>query len=215
MIGRILERYAGRSASRVLDVGCGGAWTLFDLRGSLRVHGLDRLSPGLRRAREAGIPEVVQADCGSVPYRSGVFDAVLMFDLLEHVDDGEALNEGVRVVRPGGVVMATCPAGPWLWSERDRAAGHRRRYTAKGVRTLFERRGLKVLAIRRYQFLLFPLFVAARWVGRRNPSVLSWEERPGRRLNRVLTRINRIDARLGARLRWPWGTSLVVVGRKT
>jgi hypothetical protein len=79
---------------------------------------------------------------------------------------------------------------------------------------LFEGEGLKILRTQHYQFFLFPIVIAARLLGRVTPSVLEREEAPGGWVNGFLGRINRLEVRLGRRIEWPWGSSIVVVGRK-
>lgn len=199
-----------------MDLGCGGGAGLRGFDGTaVRRHGVDRYSLGLRAIRESMEDvDVVQADCGRLPYRAGVFDVVLAMDLLEHVDDRRTLREAALVLRPGGIAVAACPAGRWLWSARDEAAGHLRRYSKKEVVRLFEGEGLKILRTQHYQFFLFPLVIAARLLGRVTPSVLEREEAPGGWVNVFLGRINRLEVRLGRRIEWPWGSSIIVVGRK-
>jgi ubiquinone/menaquinone biosynthesis C-methylase UbiE len=73
----------------------------------------------------------VAASAASLPIASDVASALTALDVIEHLDDdAAALHELVRVVRPGGIIVLTVPALPWLWSEWDEALHHRRRYTA-------------------------------------------------------------------------------------
>ena len=57
------------------------------------------------------------ADATALPFEDASFDAVTLFDLLEHVEDDDAVaREALRVVRPGGVVMVTTPdAARWRY----------------------------------------------------------------------------------------------------
>lgn len=57
--------------------------------------------------------ERVQFVCGdatALPFPDNSFDAVTMFDLIEHVpDDKKAMQEALRVLRPGGFLLVSTP----------------------------------------------------------------------------------------------------------
>ncbi len=56
----------------------------------------------------------VCADATRLPFGAHVFDAVTMFDVLEHIpDDAGAARDALRVLRPGGVVLLTTPNEDW------------------------------------------------------------------------------------------------------
>lgn len=78
--------------------------------------------------RRAGA-RAVQGSGASLPFREGSFDAVLAFEILEHVeDDKHLLQEMARVLRPTGFVAVSVPLHTALWSELDEACAHVRRY---------------------------------------------------------------------------------------
>ena len=90
----------------VLDAGCGNGQPLALLRHrGCRVVGIDR-SLGMTAA--TGHPTVAVADVLGLPFPDGAFDAAAAFMMLYHVPDTRrAAAELRRVVRPGGVVVAT------------------------------------------------------------------------------------------------------------
>jgi SAM-dependent methyltransferase len=105
-----------------LEVGSGVGHWCFALAQVLpaeaRLTGLDREPEWVRRstqaARDRGLGERFQFEQGSVerlPYLEASFDLVTCQTLLMHVGDPVgALREMVRVLRPGGLLLAVEPA---------------------------------------------------------------------------------------------------------
>lgn len=56
----------------------------------------------------------VQGDATALPFGDRCFDAVTMFDVLEHIpDDQKAITEGLRVLRAGGFLLISTPNENW------------------------------------------------------------------------------------------------------
>jgi SAM-dependent methyltransferase len=128
LLDALLAATPGR---RVLDAGAGsGTFT-----NRLAAEGFDVTSTDVTdealevlRTRVAG--PVLRADATSLPFPEESFDAVVLAEVLEHVeDDSGALAEAARVLRPQGVLGITVPRNPAWFSQSDRWAGHVRRYT--------------------------------------------------------------------------------------
>lgn len=108
----------------ILDIPCGRGFYLNMLRyaSDARLVGAeldwDVLLKAQRNTR--GLEDVAlhSANVYALPYPDNTFDAVIMSEILEHVDDDRAaLREAWRVLRPGGVVAVTVPNAdyPFLW----------------------------------------------------------------------------------------------------
>jgi len=97
---------------KILDVGCGGGFLAeaFASDGA-NVYGLDLSPNSLQTARDhAGKKglclRVVSGRAECLPYASGVFDAVVLADVLEHLEDFKtAIAESSRVLRQGGFLL--------------------------------------------------------------------------------------------------------------
>jgi SAM-dependent methyltransferase len=87
-------------------------------------------------AGERGDVGVVQGNAQQLPFADAAFDRVIAAEVLEHVhDDGAAITELARLLRPGGMLAVTVPAfGPeivnWALSKEyhDVPGGHVRIY---------------------------------------------------------------------------------------
>lgn len=216
LVDRLLDRHLAADAPLCLDLGCGtGLMVEVLTRKGLLVVGADRRPEGLMATRRA-LPQawLVQTEATQLPIRDGVFDAVMLLDVLEHVDDRSVLCEVHRVLKPGGLLLLTVPAMPWLWSYRDEAAGHLRRYRRQDLRRLLASIQFRVEDVRYYQCLFLPLAALVRLGGRTRPQVREWEERPTPVLNRLMAEVNRLEAILSDTVRWPWGSSLAVACTK-
>jgi len=160
------DRLGLQPGDRALDMGCGGGRHAFEMyRRGGDVVAFDRDGDELARVldmframREAGeVPagaeaDVKQGDALSLPFADGEFDRVVAAEVLEHIpEDGAAIAELVRVLRPGGTLAVTVPR--WLpericWAlsaaYHEVEGGHVRVYTARDLAASLGRAGLEV-----------------------------------------------------------------------
>lgn len=151
----------GVRRAHVLDAGCGsGSLAIRLARVGLTVEAID-LSPDFvtmvrRKVHEAGVSEQVivrQMDVTRLEFPDRSFDIVTSGEVLEHVaDDKKAIDEFARVLKPGGLCIATVPANPKLWSICDEWAGHKRRYSKEGLKALFCSKGFDTISISHWGF---------------------------------------------------------------
>jgi SAM-dependent methyltransferase len=196
--------------SRVLDVGCGTGGFCEALRA--RGHEVFGADP---HATELGLDPAryMRGTSDSLPFPDAHFDAICAFDVLEHVDDTTALAECRRVLRPGGHLFVSVPAYASLWSQRDVAAGHRRRYDRAMLRRLLATGGFRLVEMSGYQFFLLPLVWWNR-LGSRRDTCVSREDEVSPFANRALRLINNTEVWLASALcAPPVGSSLIAVSR--
>jgi SAM-dependent methyltransferase len=118
----IVERY-GRGR-HVLEVGCGTGLILERIaRFAERAEGIDLSDGMLEKARARGL-RVAQGSATELPFEDASFDVACSFKVLAHIPNIEgALSEMMRVVRPGGHVLAEFYNPISLRALAKRAAG--------------------------------------------------------------------------------------------
>ncbi len=207
-----LERHGGRG--RILDLGCGTGGVLAHLDDYGEAYGIDPSPEAARFSHERGLA-IALASGLNLPFADQTFDAVLALDVIEHVDDDVGLlREVQRVLRPGGILVVTVPALPWLWSSHDDVNHHRRRYMRGSLVRSIRAAGLEPVKISYYNALLLPLAVTRKVVHRMNGTGDHLETLPGP-VNAMLRSV--LSAELPAIRRWdiPLGASLVCTARRT
>jgi len=166
-VARVLAGRLGEHA-QVLDAGCGTGGLIRRLAShhpAWHWTGVDLSPMALELARQrcpSGV-KFREASVTSLPAGVDQFDAVVSADVLYHVDDdGAALREFFRVLRPGGTVVLNLPAYQWLWSYHDEAVHSRRRYDRGDVLAKLRTAGFAAAQATYWNTLPFPMIVARR-----------------------------------------------------
>lgn len=167
----LLRRLGVAPRSRVLDAGCGWGVTLSALeRSGCEAVGLDVSRRALERLDAPG-RSLVEADLTrSFGREVEPFAAVLALDVIEHLDDDRAAVANLAgLVAPGGVLIASVPALPDMFSEFDAIQGHRRRYEPESLRGSFAGSGLEVERVSWWGEWLVPRLRRSRGRSRARP----------------------------------------------
>lgn len=166
----LLERWAGRRHGRLLDVGCSaGLFGELARDAGWDVLGIEPSRWLADRARDRLGEAVLCARFEDVTLPPDSFDAVCLWDVLEHVPDPEAfVARAVAALRPGGLLALNVPN---LQSWIARALGRRWPlllpehlffFSPASLRLLLGRNGIAEPELR-----LHPVFFGAGFVVRR------------------------------------------------
>ncbi|WP_315762848.1 class I SAM-dependent methyltransferase [Sphingomonas sp. Y38-1Y] len=217
----ILADYLTREAAlpkdaRILEIGCGTGHNLPMLAGFGDVDAIE-----IDEAARVFASERLGKPVGTAPLPSltgverGSYDLVAVLDVVEHVEDDVAALRGMAaVLKPGGAILVTVPAHPWMWSAHDTVNHHHRRYSKGSLDQAIRAAGLRHNGLRYFNSLLFPVAVAARLAGKLTGKDDSDDSPPAAPVNKALETVFRLERHLVGRVPLPPGLSIITLVRK-
>jgi SAM-dependent methyltransferase len=150
-LARLLGRLGDASGRLALDCGCGAGLSLDVLSAcGWRAVGIEPSPAGAALVAQRG-HAVVRGSASVLPASSHRADAVLLLDVLAHLDDpAAAVHEAARVLAPGGRILVKTPHRPaWAYWLAARLPGR----VGRGLmhlphqRYAISRRGLAALLL--------------------------------------------------------------------
>lgn len=177
-----VSKYVNIEGSRVLDIGCGGGRFL----GSLKELGANVVGVELNRTRAAITREKYGIEVEEYPIedefwdtKSGQFDVVTLWDVIEHVNFPVETLIGVkRVLREGGFVLMDTPRRESLYYRIGDLTyrlsggrnptflkgmyghtpyGHKQIFSHDDMRSTIERAGLELIRLEAFKELSMPV----------------------------------------------------------
>jgi SAM-dependent methyltransferase len=215
----LLDQAVGRGRELcVLDAGCGTGAVMRYLAPYGRVVGFDYSTEALRFSRQRGHTRLTQASVMQLPFADRAFDLIVSFDVISEagVDDGAALREFARALKPGGRLLLRLPAFRWMRGRHDVAVNVAHRYTRREINYKLQRAGLTPEKTSYANMFLFPIAAAKRWserfmAGRQTGSDLTLDPGP---LNGLLRGILSAEAPLIRSIGLPFGLTVVALAKK-
>jgi SAM-dependent methyltransferase len=150
-----------------------------------------------------------------IPF-ADAFDLVCAFDVIEHVeDDVPAVQALAARLAPGGRLLLTLPAHPWLWSDHDVRNHHYRRYTRETLTKLVADAGLTLEKLTAFNSFLFPVAAGVRLAQNAlNQGSKAEETMPSSFVNKALEKIFSSEAPIVSGPGFPVGLSLLAILRQ-
>jgi len=194
--------------SKILDLGCGPGY----FGRYLEQLGNDVYYSDISKEELDSIvtSELRKLRCDAtreLPYSDGFFDWVFCGDMLEHVEEDDAVLKNIkRILKPTGRAVVTVPAYSCLYGHHDRMIGHFRRYDRNDFSKQLKKLGFNIVKCRYLCSLLFFPFVVNQVFAKQDSAYRGTSSLENRILP-ILDVLSEIDSRI----RLPFGIGLAFV----
>jgi SAM-dependent methyltransferase len=222
---RQLQANLSMKAPCILEIGCSSGFMLKRMKLTLpeaTIVGADVVRGPLHRlAKELPFVPLLRFDLLQCPLPSESFDAVVMLNVLEHIeDDISALAQVHRILKPGGIAVIEVPAGPHLYDAYDKALKHFRRYKISELTAKLQSAGFSVERQSHLGFFLYPAFAMVkrrnqRQKGEEDPNALVKAQASDTSSSGLLKFAVAMEQALGNWFSYPTGIRCLALGRKT
>lgn len=208
----LIKRQKGQNHIRVLDAGCGTGIMLSEMQEIFpNSFGVDKSVLALKFSKKRGLKNLHRGNLEkTLLFKKNSFDVITCLDVIEHLDkDRVAVEELLRVLKPGGRLLITVPAYMTLWTHHDEMLWHKRRYRRSQLKKLLTGAGFQVKNASYFYSFIAPLaFVMYKMKfmfnsRRSNSSII-----PPRPINWLMFRICRIEQWVMNFVPLPFGISI-------
>lgn len=215
-----------REDAIILEVGCSSGYMLKQIQELLPqaiVMGSDIITKPLEKlALSAPHSPLFRFDFLQCPLPDSCIDAVVMLNVLEHIEDDSATVKQIyRILKPGGICIIEVPSGPHLYDIYDELLKHYRRYSMSNLCKLFTDNGLSVVKKSHLGFFIYPAFT---YVKKRNKRYTNSSEAQKNAIVRqsieqtkqswIMRIIMRIELLFGRYISFPFGARCLLLCRK-
>lgn len=206
----------------ILEVGCSSGFMLADLKKAMPnaiLIGADVTSAALYSlaTRIPNLP-LLQFDLTQCPLPDACIDAMVMLNVLEHIeDDVLALQQAFRILKPGGLLVLEVPAGPHLYDFYDEQLRHFRRYTSQELKDKCTKANFNIIKASHLGFFIYPPFAMVK---RRNQQLainkaqkthLTTQNIKTTQSNKILQGLLAIEERMDVWFNYPLGVRCTMV----
>jgi len=196
----VLRRLADsviRNSHRVGEIGCGNGLVQKDIEDyyGVPVAGFELNELALQK----NVSRLSPLYCYNIHQRNpefrGAFDLLLLFDVLEHIENEDGFLRSVKFhLAQSGTLLINVPALEFFYSDYDRAAGHVRRYSINQLAKVAEQNGFKSRAFTYWGLPLIPLLLMRKAISmRRSNGKIGFDTR-GQTMNTLLSWVARCEA---------------------
>ena len=192
---RLADGLVGR-ANRIAEIGCGNGLLQRDIEDHYGkpVTGFELNELALHKNVSRQSPLYCYNIHQRNPEFRGYFDLILLFDVLEHIEDESQFLQSVKFhLAESGTLLINVPAHRFFFSDYDRAAGHMRRYSMSQLATVAENNGLKARAFTYWGLPLVPLLLARKTMSMQRSNGKTGFDSRGHLMNQLLSLVARCE----------------------
>lgn len=206
-------------AANIIDIGCGTGGNIQILSEYFdNITGIDNNDLAINYCREKGFENIIKGELPELTMiEDDSADLILLFDVLEHVDDDEfSLSVMSNKLKDNGYLLMTVPAFNFLWSQHDTDFHHKRRYNLKILKKLIQKLGFKIIKASYIYFLLFPLILFMRILKQffKNLAKKDDFQLNNKFLNLFIIKFLSIEKLLLKWINFPFGSSIIILAKK-
>lgn len=140
-----ISRHIPPNSKNILSIGSGYGEELLLFRKErpdANIFCVDLSAKALEKCKALLSAKTFLSDAQNLHFKNNMFDCIVILEVLEHLqDDQKAVKEINRVLKSGGVVIASVPSPPF--TDKDMKNGHLRVYGRDEFLNLFEKNGFE------------------------------------------------------------------------
>jgi Methyltransferase domain len=160
---RLLRSFGNRPIRVLVDVGSGSGYFAQVAARSCSPREVIQVDPHYEAESESNEEGTLFRKLKEKPQSFSQVDAILLMDVLEHVEDPQKLlMKYVEDCGSGCEYLITVPAFQFLWSDHDDFLGHYKRYRRHEIEELVSSCGLTVMSSGYFFSMIFPLAILQR-----------------------------------------------------
>ena len=221
-----VKKYCKVQSPILLEIGSSSGYLLSELQATLpqiQLIGSDFISEPLLRVSKTlpGIP-FIQFDLQKCVLPSESLDAIILLNVLEHIeDDSAALSHVARILKKGGIAHIEVPSGPACYDIYDEYLMHHRRYKINDLVIHVKKLGFEIIKATHLGFFVYPAFYIIK---RFNKKLLSLPQEEKKKIvvsqirktkaSKLFEIVVKTELKIGELISFPFGIRCVLVLRK-
>jgi SAM-dependent methyltransferase len=214
ILNKQIKKYSTKKKMSILDFGSGSGTNIYMLSkyGEVDVYEKDHKTSNFlkKKFNRNGIKIIKKC------FSKKKYDLILAADVIEHIkNDKKIINNLNKILKKNGLIIVTVPAYQSLFSKKDQALKHFRRYNRNSLKKLFNS-NFKTLKISYYNSLLFiPIAFAIIFFKLINRQFVNEVEvKPNNILNYILYSIFKFEKFILKYFNFPFGISIISIFKK-
>ena len=214
ILNKQIKKYSTKKKMSILDFGSGSGTNIYMLSkyGEVDVYEKDNKTSNFlkKKFNRNGIKIIKKC------FSKKRYDLILAADVIEHIkNDKKIINNLNKILKKNGLIIVTVPAYQFLFSKKDQALKHFRRYNLNSLKKLFSS-DFKTLKISYYNSLLFvPIAIAIIFFKLINRQFINEvEKKPNNILNYIFYSLFKLEKFILKYFDFPFGISIISVFKK-